>query len=53
MVKKKSLAATIVLLMLAIAGPVAWHVYHSGQKQEEIVGTLTLGFGEGEAASAI
>ncbi len=53
MVKKKSLAAIIVLLMLAIAGPVAWHVYHSGQKQEEIVGTLTLGFGEGEAASAI
>jgi ABC-type nitrate/sulfonate/bicarbonate transport system substrate-binding protein len=53
MVKKKSAASIIGILMLVIAGTVVWHVYHSGQKQVKIVGSITLGFTEGEAASAI
>ena len=53
MVKKRSIAAIVVILMLVIAGLVAWYVTHSGRKQVEIAGPVTLGFVEGEAASAI
>jgi NitT/TauT family transport system substrate-binding protein len=53
LVKKKSIAAIIVVLMLAIAGTAAWYAHHSGQKQAQIVGSITLGFAGGEAASAI
>ena len=53
MVKKKSVAAIIVISMLAIVGLVAWYVIHSGQKRMEIVGSITLGFVEGEAASGL
>ena len=51
--KKRSIAAIVVILMLVIAGLVAWYVTHSGRKQVEIAGIVTLGFVEGEAASAI
>jgi NitT/TauT family transport system substrate-binding protein len=51
--KKKSVRVLIVLLVLAIAGAFVWHVIRSGRKPVEIVGSVTLGFVEGEAASAI
>ena len=53
MVKKKPVAVIIVILMLSMAGSVAWYVTHGRSKHVEIVGSVTLGFVKGEAASAI
>jgi NitT/TauT family transport system substrate-binding protein len=53
MVKKRSMMAIAVILMLVIGGIVAWYITPLRRKAVEIVGSLTLGFVDGEAASAI
>ncbi len=53
MVRTKTTVAIIVILIFAIAGPVGLYVYNSKKGHAEVVGSVTLGFSGGEAASAL
>jgi NitT/TauT family transport system substrate-binding protein len=53
MVRTKTNIAIIVILIFAIAGPVALYIYKSKQQNVKIVGSVTLGFAVTEAAAGI